>query len=234
MAPAAPIPRGLDHTAAVAAGGKIYLIGGFDGRFRPIPDVWAYDPKIDAWTPKADLPRPRGALAAALVDGKIYAIGGVGLEGDVGTADEYDPATDTWRPRSPMPTPQRPPCHRGCEFQDLCYRRKVGRLRQESSGQRGVRPEDRFLESGGAATIRGRIYVFGGEAVEGTFDTDERYDPRTDTWEAMPPLPTARHGLGAVDLGDRIYVLAGGPVPGGSQSASNEVFIVLTGIGAAR
>jgi len=61
----------------------------------------------------------------------------------------------------------------------------------------------------------------------GTFDANERYNPGTDSWETMPPLPTARHGLGAVALGDRIYALAGGSKPGGSSSAMNEVFIVL-------
>ncbi|MCH7621494.1 MAG: galactose oxidase, partial [Chloroflexi bacterium] len=75
----------------------------------------------------------------------------------------------------------------------------------------------------------GRFYVFGGEETEGTFDTNERYRPGTDSWETMPPLPTARHGLGAVALGQRIYALAGGPTPGGSSSAINEVLILLEG-----
>ena len=80
-----------------------------------------------------------------------------------------------------------------------------------------------------AATVKGRIYVFGGEETGGTFDTNERYSPGTDSWETIPRLPTARHGLGAVALGDRIYTLAGGPTPGGSSSAVNEVLIVLNG-----
>ena len=37
------------------------------------------------------------------------------------------------------------------------------------------------------------------------------------------------HGLAAVALGDRIYVLAEGPSPGGCQSDLNEVLIVLEG-----
>jgi len=37
-------------------------------------------------------------------------------------------------------------------------------------------------------------------------------------------MPTARHGLGAVAVGERIYVVSGGPTPGGSASARNEVF----------
>ena len=65
--------------------------------------------------------------------------------------------------------------------------------------------------------------------MTGTFDANELYQPFTDTWQAASPMPTPRHGLSAVAMGNRIYVLAGGPTPGGSQSARNEVFIVLEG-----
>lgn len=82
----------------------------------------------------------------------------------------------------------------------------------------------------GAATVQGRLYVFGGEATEGTFEENEVYDPAVDRWETAPPMPTARHGIGVVGLGNRIYVLAGGTTPGGSASALNEVFIVLDGL----
>ena len=43
-------------------------------------------------------------------------------------------------------------------------------------------------------------------------------------------MPTARHGIGVVNLGNRIYVLAGGTSPGGSASALNEALIVLSGL----
>ena len=84
----------MDHAAAAALGGKIYLIGGFDGRFRPVNTVWAYDPRTDTWARKADLPTPRGALGAAVVDRKIYSIGGSDGRGDVGTTEQYNPSTD--------------------------------------------------------------------------------------------------------------------------------------------
>jgi len=38
-------------------------------------------------------------------------------------------------------------------------------------------------------------------------------------------MPTPRHGLAAVAVGDRIYVISGGPRPGGSFSNANEVFL---------
>ena len=38
------------------------------------------------------------------------------------------------------------------------------------------------------------------------------------------PMPTARHGLGEAAVGQSIYVLSGGPKPGGTFSSANEVF----------
>ena len=81
----------------------------------------------------------------------------------------------------------------------------------------------------GAVAVGGRLYVFGGESTEGTFEENEVYYPASDQWQTAPPLPIARHGIGVVALNGRIYVLAGGTTPGGSSSALNEVFIVLGG-----
>ncbi len=80
----------------------------------------------------------------------------------------------------------------------------------------------------GAAAVQGRIYIFGGEATEGTFEENEVYASHSGLWETAPALPTPRHGIGVVSIGNRIYVLAGGPTPGGSGSALNEIFIVLS------
>lgn len=75
-----------------------------------------------------------------------------------------------------------------------------------------------------AATIGGRIYVFGGEDPDGTFSENEAYDPATDSWVGVAPMPTARHGLGAAVGGQTIYVVAGGTSPGSSDSAANEAY----------
>ena len=39
-------------------------------------------------------------------------------------------------------------------------------------------------------------------------------------------MPTARHGLGAVAIDDKIYVIGGGPQPGMSVTNANEIFHV--------
>jgi hypothetical protein len=36
---------------------------------------------------------------------------------------------------------------------------------------------------------------------------------------------TARHGLGAAVVDGKLFVIAGGPKPGASRSAANEIFV---------
>ena len=67
--------------------------------------------------------------------------------------------------------------------------------------------------------LNGFVYVFGGEAPTGTFNTVERYYRWTDAWETAPSMPTARHGLAAAVVGDTIYVIGGGPTAGLSVSS---------------
>jgi hypothetical protein len=42
-------------------------------------------------------------------------------------------------------------------------------------------------------------------------------------------MPTPRHGMGAVAIGDTIYVAGGGPVTGGSlMTSTNEAFTLVS------
>jgi hypothetical protein len=67
-----------------------------------------------------------------------------------------------------------------------------------------------------ALYYRGKIFVMGGEGANRVFDQNEADDPQTDAWEHYAPMPTPRHGPGAVAMGDAIYVAGGGPIMGGS------------------
>ena len=72
------------------------------------------------------------------------------------------------------------------------------------------------------------IYVFGGEEPSKTFDNNERYDIKTNKWSIEIPIPTARHGLGAASVDNKIYVIGGEPQPGLSVSDANEIFHVTS------
>jgi hypothetical protein len=51
----------------------------------------------------------------------------------------------------------------------------------------------------------------------------EGYNAKSNSWSSYARLPTARHGPGAVALGSKLYVISGGPKPGASASAVNEI-----------
>ncbi|WP_347566354.1 kelch repeat-containing protein [Scytonema sp. UIC 10036] len=74
------------------------------------------------------------------------------------------------------------------------------------------------------------MVVMGGEGSSGVFAQVEAYDPATNKWESFAPMPTPRHGMGAVAIGDAIYVAGGGPVTGGSlMTSTNEAFTLASG-----
>jgi N-acetylneuraminic acid mutarotase len=250
------IPEGVNHAGLVALGGKLYLVGGFrETSFSPIGALRIYDLVAGSWREGASMPTPRGALALAVLDGKIHAIGGNAAgEADlpphqhgnsrsdhsVGTHEVYDPASDAWTRLTPMPTPRN---HLGAAVAAGRIHVVGGRvpgnmelttheIYDPETGRWTSGPPLPTGRSGIAVVAHGeRIYVFGGETVRGlaskTFDEAERFDPATARWERLPPMPTARHGLGAVSLGGAIHVLSGGPKPGFAFSTANERLVEL-------
>ena len=62
----------------------------------------------------------------------------------------------------------------------------------------------------------GKLYLAGG-FLEGESETDRflEYDPATGRWSELPPMATARGGAAAAVIGDRMYVVDGGPQPYG-------------------
>ena len=83
--------------------------------WRPIDNVWEYDPAADSWKALAPLPTKRGSANAVVVSGKIYVIGGAGSSiqarrrpssippGPIARSiptEVYDPVTNRWEARS--------------------------------------------------------------------------------------------------------------------------------------
>lgn len=71
--------------------------------------------------------------------------------------------------------------------------------------------------SPGIAVVNGRIYVFGGDSVQGAhLNTVEMYDPATDTWTYKAGMPTARYAFSVVMMNNKIYII------GGQSSATDQ------------
>jgi hypothetical protein len=182
--------------AAVAAGGKIYAIGGdWEGS---VPDLdkgpghwypWTsgtveeYNPGADTWTPKPNvMPHPRTCFgAAATSDGKIWVIGGLGPPPGyaiVGQVDCYNTLTNNWEGTwEPMHTPR----------QGLAV----------------------------VAASNGKIYAIGGikETSEGygeEVSTVEEFDPAKNEWAPKADMHSPRYDLAAVAASNgKIYAMGG-------------------------
>jgi N-acetylneuraminic acid mutarotase len=95
--------------------------------------------------------------------------------------------------------------------------------RTNSWERKAPMPKPRAGINGIAA--RGCFYVFGGEGNDavpsGVFAEMEAYDPKTDRWTALTPLPTPVHGVtGAAFLNGWIHLPGGGTQRGGSSGST--------------
>jgi len=79
----------------------------------------------------------------------------------------------------------------------------------------------------GVAAVNGELYVFGGEQPR-QFNEVEVYNPLTNTWQQLPPMPVPRHGLFASVIGNAIYLPGGATQQGLAASNANDVFRVNT------
>ena len=72
----APLPRGLNHIAAVGYRGKVYAFGGFAAQNNAaVPDANVYDPSTNRWSPIAALPRALGSISVAVLGDEIHLVG---------------------------------------------------------------------------------------------------------------------------------------------------------------
>jgi len=80
--------------------------------------------------------------------------------------------------------------------------------------------------SGAFTVLAGRILFAGGECrpkdgPQGgqTFDDVTEYDPGTDRWSTLAPLPGGRHAFAAAAVDGVVYLAAGAPLCGDAYSA---------------
>jgi len=221
------MPIGLNHPAAAALGGRLYVHGGFRSRGNlssASERLYVYSPAGDRWRRLPDARQERAAHVLASLNGRLYAVGGAGGDGALSSMEIYDPAGRRWRAGPPLEGPRRdhltgvaaggylyalagraaPGNYRTAERYDP--RRRRWRLLAPMKKARGG--------IASAAISGGRVVVFGGEEPGGTIAEVELYDPRRRRWRSLPDMRTPRHGLGGASLGNRVYALEGGPEPG--------------------
>ena len=207
---AAAFPEPMEETHAVAANGKLYVMGGFVPPGIAPGIVYEYDPASDHWTKKKQMPLPAHHMAMAEYKGKIYVIGGLvrgperGGWAPIDNAWEYDPASDSWRALAPMPAGKR-----------------GAAIAEEAGGK--------IYVIGGATTEPGSKEVaLYANRPQRSVGTNEAYDPATNSWEERSSMPTARNHAASGVVDGKIYVIGGRVgsafIPIGSNTDIVEVY----------
>jgi N-acetylneuraminic acid mutarotase len=81
----------------------------------------------------------------------------------------------------------------------------------------------------GIAVVENKIYTIGGDGGNWEVgitptNVNEVYDPATDTWETLAPVPTKRMALTANVVDGKIYVIGGGQRAPNTNFGVNEVY----------
>ncbi len=237
------LPERRDHAAAAADNGKLYVVGGYTD-WKPSNKLFVYDLATNKWQEGKPMPTARGALTAEFFNGTLYAIGGNSTQ-PLNTTESYNPQNNSWTAKAPMPTARH---HIASAISDEKLYVFGGRQLDNTTLSfiislnktemyDPLKNTWTILEpmpskrsgSAAAASTNGSIHVFGGEIPPGSKDTiavfynNEKYDTKDNKWSSEPPMLTARHGLAAETVDNKIHVIGGGVKPGLSTSNSNEV-----------
>ena len=187
---AAPLPERRTEVSATTDGDRVYLAGGFgppEGEERATAPrtLWAYDTVGEGWEELGEIPEGVHHTAFVYHGGRLYILGGFRETGfdPVPNVRIYNLETGEWTEGARMPTP------------------------------RGA---------AGFTVLDGRIHVIGGNAEDhvhgpehgdvaddNSVGTHEAYDPATDSWVRLAPMPTPRNHLGAAAVDGRIHAVLG-------------------------
>ena len=215
-----PLPAILFGAAAAAAGGRIYVFGGYlTGNL-----VLEFDPATSTWSSKSPMPTARFGLAAVTLKDPtthrdlVYVVGG---SGPTGALEVYDPASDRWSQGSDMPTPR--VFLAAAALDGKIY--ALGGSPDANGGSQTAAVEvydpatNRWTagaplpvaeQLSAAAADNGKLYAFGGfVAGVGVRSATYVYDPATNAWTAGTPMPVARDEAPAVEVNGLAYVLGG-------------------------
>jgi N-acetylneuraminic acid mutarotase len=208
--PRAPVPEARTEVSVTADGTLIYLIGGFRAEAGGSPSapraMFAYDPAADRWTTAGEIPEGVNHAGFAAVGGKLYIVGGFreNTFSPTGAVRIYDPAARTWRDGATMLTP------RGALAVAVADG-KIHAIGGNAAGGASLPPQEH-----------------GAPQPDNSVGTHEVYDPATDGWTRLAPMPTPRNHLGAAAIAGKIH-LGGGRVPGNMELTTHEIYVVAAG-----
>ncbi|XP_051564871.1 kelch-like protein 9 isoform X2 [Myxocyprinus asiaticus] len=218
------VPR-YQHGVALF-GGFLYIVGGqstYDTKGKTAVDsAYRYDPRFDRWLQVASLNEKRTFFHLSALKGKLYAVGGRNATGEIDSVECYNLNKNEWTFVAPMNEPHyghAGTVHGGLMYVSggitrdafqkelLCYNPDT-----DAWSRRADMMELRGLHC--MCTVGDRLYVMGGNHFRGTNDYDdvlncEFYNPATDQWTVVAPMPRGQSDVGVAVFKERIYVVGG-------------------------
>jgi N-acetylneuraminic acid mutarotase len=231
------MPEAITHAGQATDGRYVYLVAGFIGDHPgPMTDhVWRYDTQDDVWTALPNLPALIGSGAAAIVGRTLYFFGGTNRDGSTYKNDsdktwalDLDNASAGWKTKANLPVARN---HLGgIALNGLIYAVGGQKLGSEISGNVNVvnvyNPATDAWSTVASLPImqghiaastfifNGKIRVIGGVTQNSLeLDTQFEYDPATNKWTTLDPIPGRRQSPLADTIDGVIYV-SGGYEPG--------------------
>jgi N-acetylneuraminic acid mutarotase len=227
------MPERLTHAAQAVDGSMFYLVGGLLGDHpgTGVRSFWKYDTRNDTWKRGPDLPEPRGAGAAALIGKKLYFMGGITIaqrpprdESEMWVLD-LTKESDGWRRLPDLPAPRN---HLGATVlngkiyaiggQNLWNEFTANQSRVDiynpatNSWSRGIDlPKIRGHTLASTLTYRNKIYLIGGitNGNQSCLADVTVFDPLTNLWTQLTPLPGQRQSPIAGFIGNQLWVTTG-------------------------
>jgi hypothetical protein len=162
-------------------GGKLYFSGGYDKTGSFVEITWktmVYDPVSNTLTPKAALPKATADGISAVIDGRLYVLPGTCSNDEVGGIF--------------------------CGTQPF---RRLFRYNPATDHWVTKRLAPHYHRNGAGGAIAGKFYAAGGRDSTGAPVTAlDVYDPVTETWKTLAPLPIGGEMHGAVMQG-KLFVI---------------------------
>lgn len=230
---------GLTHAGTASdLTNSIYLAGGYAGKLRggqifATENVWRYNVTQNTWTAMPPLPEARGSGELSLLGRELHFFGGVDVkrvdQGDHWVLNLDDGQGAKWTPAAPLPNPR---SHMGDAVlggkiyaiggqhgtdRNLVTQNSVhvwaGAPGTQGSWKKVVGlPRARSHISSSTFVMDGRIIVIGGEVAHGSSVADvTAYNPASNSWRSLTPLPQARYSGIARSIGNQIFYTTGGP-----------------------
>ena len=234
---AARIPEPVDHAAAVAVGSYIYVAG---GRIEDLVTnkFWRYDAGSDTWMQLPSMPIPRFGPTMQAVGDKLYLIGGAVSHGrDATSMMVYDIPSGQWSVREYATSYER------VAPESVLIDGRIALVGGRDDNERNLPfcdlydpSRDRWytcvgLRQGrsdfGLSVVNGRLVAVGGEDLRAYQPTQtmEISEQAIRGWLSGPWMPSPRHGMSQVTLGNVVWVMGGSSSTGTAPSAQVLRFI---------